>query len=46
MSRSPAPVPVVDDPVAEAYCEYFRRQLSQVDSVEDMLAEIDASRRD
>lgn len=26
----------------EAYCEYFRRQLSQVMCVEDLLAEIDA----
>ena len=25
----------------EAYCEYFRRQLSRVESVEDMLQEID-----
>ena len=34
------------DPVAEAYCEYFRRQLAHVDCVDDVLAEIDASRRD
>lgn len=26
----------------EAYCEYFRRQLSHVDSVEDALAEMDS----
>ena len=32
------------DPVAEAYCEYFRRQLAHVDCVEDMLAEIDSNR--
>ena len=30
--------------VADAYCEYFRRQLSTVDCVEDALAEIDAAR--
>lgn len=35
---------VPDDPVAEAYCEYFRRQLAHVDCVEDFLAEIDANR--
>ena len=34
---------VPDDPVAEAYCEYFRRQLAHVDCVEDFLAEIDAN---
>ena len=33
-----------DDPVADAYCEYFRRQLSHVDCVDDMLAEIDSTR--
>ena len=33
-----------DDPVAEAYCEYFRRQLSHIDCVEDILAEIDSNR--
>jgi hypothetical protein len=33
-----------DDGVADAYCEYFRRQLSGVSSVEDVLAEIDAAR--
>ena len=31
-----------DDPVADAYCEYFRRQLAVVGSVEDALAEIDS----
>jgi hypothetical protein len=34
------------DPVTEAYCEYFRRQLSHIDCVDDVLAEIDAPRRD
>lgn len=34
----------VDDEVADAYCEYFRRQLAHVDSVEDALHEIDAAR--
>jgi hypothetical protein len=29
--------------VAEAYCEYFRRQLSHVECVEDALHEIDAA---
>jgi len=33
-----------DDPVAEAYCEYFRRQLSHIECVEDILAEIDSNR--
>jgi hypothetical protein len=33
-----------DDPVADAYCEYFRRQLLQIDNVEDLLSEIDADR--
>lgn len=28
--------------VVEAYCEYFRRQLSRVTCVEDLLTEIDA----
>jgi hypothetical protein len=36
----------VDDPVAEAYCEYFRRQLANIDCVDDVLAEIDAPRKD
>lgn len=31
-----------DEPAADAYCEYFRRQLSHIDCVEDMLGEIDA----
>ncbi len=29
------------DPHEDSYCEYFRRQLSHVESVEDLLAEID-----
>ena len=33
-----------DDPVAEAYCEYFRRQLAHIECVEDILAEIDSNR--
>ncbi len=33
-----------DDTVAEAYCEYFRRQLAHVECVEDALHEIDAAR--
>jgi hypothetical protein len=33
-----------DDPVTEAYCEYFRRQLTHIDCVEDVLAEIDSNR--
>jgi hypothetical protein len=40
------PAPVEDDPVADAYCEYFRRQLAHIDCVDDVLAEIDAPRRD
>jgi len=31
-----------DDGMVEAYCEYFRRQLSHVECVEDALEEIDA----
>ena len=34
----------MDSAVAEAYCEYFRRQLSHVECVEDALHEIDAAR--
>ncbi|MBE0475832.1 MAG: hypothetical protein IBX62_01860 [Coriobacteriia bacterium] len=30
-----------DDPRVRAYCEYFRRQLSRVNCVQDMLHEID-----
>ena len=35
---------VIDDgdPRLEAYCEYFRRQLGKIESVEDALCEIDA----
>ncbi len=33
---------VASDPRFEAYCEYFRRQLSHVDCVEDALHEIDS----
>lgn len=33
---------IEDDPRFDAYCEYFRRQLGHVESVEDLLAEIDA----
>jgi len=39
-----SPAALADDPVAEAYCEYFRRQLAHVECVEDVLAEIDATR--
>jgi hypothetical protein len=39
-------VPADADPVTEAYCEYFRRQLSHIDCVDDVLSEIDAPRRD
>lgn len=38
---SPA-IPEIDDPLADAYCEYFRRQLDNVECVEDALAEIDS----
>ncbi|MDZ4655567.1 MAG: hypothetical protein U1F44_06795 [Coriobacteriia bacterium] len=30
------------DRLADSYCEYFRRQLADVDCVEDLLAEIDS----
>lgn len=30
--------------LAESYCEYFRRQLSHIDCVDDVLAEIDSTR--
>jgi hypothetical protein len=33
-----------DDGVADAYCEYFRRQLAHVECVEDAVAEMDMSR--
>lgn len=32
----------LDDETTEAYCEYFRRQLEHVGSVDEILAEIDA----
>lgn len=32
----------IDDPRADAYCEYFRRQLERVESVDDALDEIDS----
>jgi hypothetical protein len=35
-----------DGGVADAYCEYFRRQLSGVGCAEDALAEMDAAVRD
>lgn len=35
--------PDVDDPRYDAYCEYFRRQLSGIECVEDALHEIDAA---
>lgn len=37
-------VPVSGDSVTEAYCEYFRRQLADIYGVEDVLAEIDATK--
>jgi len=43
---APAPVSAPENPVAEAYCEYFRRQLAHIDCVDDVLAEIDAPRKD
>ncbi|MBI5231466.1 MAG: hypothetical protein HY876_04790 [Coriobacteriales bacterium] len=33
-----------DDPRADAYCEYFRRQLDSIECVDDVLAEIDAGK--
>jgi len=36
------PLSEFDDPRADAYCEYFRRQLSRVEFAEDALAEIDS----
>lgn len=35
-----------DGGIADAYCEYFRRQLSGVTCVEDALAEMDAARQE
>lgn len=37
-------VPVSGDSVTESYCEYFRRQLADIYGVEDVLAEIDATK--
>jgi len=34
---------VIDDPVVEAYCEYFRRQLSEIECADDAIHEIDAT---
>lgn len=34
----------VDDSRADAYCEYFKRQLDGVESADDALAEIDSKR--
>jgi hypothetical protein len=33
-----------DDPLVERYCEYFRRQLASVDSVDAFLAEVENDR--
>jgi len=35
---------IEDDARIEAYCEYFRRQLAEMDCVEDILAEIGEQR--
>jgi hypothetical protein len=43
-SVEPCSTVVPGDPVAEAYCEYFHRQLAHIECAEDMLAEIDANR--
>ncbi|PKQ16135.1 MAG: hypothetical protein CVT67_05920 [Actinobacteria bacterium HGW-Actinobacteria-7] len=37
--------PRVDDTRVDAYCEYFRRQLSQIDCVDDAVAEMDSPAR-
>lgn len=42
--QSSVPDPHSHDVHADAYCEYFRRQLDHVDSVDDALAEIDSRR--
>lgn len=42
-AEEPQPPQLIDDPIAEAYCEYFRRQLSRVECAEDALSEIDAT---
>lgn len=41
-SSDDRPVPEIDDPRADAYCEYFRRQLERVECAEDALDEIDS----
>lgn len=43
-AAEPCEIVAPDDPVAEAYCEYFRRQLAHIHCVEDILAEIDATK--
>ena len=43
-SMPTSPVIVTDDAVADAYCEYFHRQLSTIGTVEDALAEMDAAK--
>jgi len=46
VSREPLAPPVqhveMGDSLAEAYCEYFRRQLASVETVDDVLDEIDS----
>jgi hypothetical protein len=42
--EQPNTISAEESAVAESYCEYFRRQLSQVECVEDALHEIDAAR--
>ena len=44
MDEGSTVVQVEDDGVTDAYCEYFRRQLSVVSTVDDALAEIDAAK--
>jgi hypothetical protein len=36
--------PLVENPVVDAYCEYFRRQLARIECADDALAEIDTGR--
>jgi hypothetical protein len=43
-TTDPAAESTIDAAVADAYCEYFRRQLAHVECVEDALHEIDAAR--
>jgi hypothetical protein len=42
--ENPMPIPLADNPIVDAYCEYFRRQLAEVDCADDVIAEIDAGR--